>query len=62
MEILPAHYGAGSVKVNYYRCTYSIKVNKLQMRLPYYRIYCNTVCNMKKHKISLHKIFYKQTQ
>ena len=32
------------------------------MRLPYYRIYSNTVCNMKKkHKISLHKYsFYKQ--
>ena len=39
----------------------STKVNKLQMRLPYYRIYSNNVCNMKKRKISLQKYsFYKQ--
>ena len=57
MEILPIHCGAGSVKVNYYRCMRKIwglvkphKVNKLQMRLSYCRIYFNTVCNMKKHK------------
>ena len=61
-EILPTHCGTGSVKVNYYLCMWKIwglvkphKVNKLQMRLPYYRIYSNTVCNMKKHNISLHK-------
>ena len=54
MEILPTHCGAGSVKVNYYRCMRKIwglvkphKVNKLQMRLSYCRIYFNTVCNMK---------------
>ena len=57
MEIVPIHCGAGSVKVNYYRCMRKIwglvkphKVNKLQMRLSYCRIYFNTVCNMKKHK------------
>ena len=51
---LPTHCGAGSVKVNYYRCMRKIwglvkphKVNKLQMRLSYCRIYFNTVCNMK---------------
>ena len=43
------------------KTTYSIKVNELQMRLPYYRIYSNTVCSMKNHKISFHKYsFYKQ--
>ena len=54
MEILPTHCGAGSVKVNYYRCMRNIwglvkphKVNKLQMRFSYCRIYFNTVCNMK---------------
>ena len=54
MEILPIHCGAGSVKVNYYRCMRKLwglvkphKVNKLQMRLSYCRIYFNTVCNMK---------------
>ena len=37
------------------KTTYS-KVNKLQMRLPYHRIYSNTVSNNnKKNKISLHK-------
>ena len=63
MEILPTHCGAGSaVKVNYYRCMGKIrglvkphKVNKLQMRLSYRRIYFNTVCNMKKTEITLHK-------
>ena len=60
MEILPAHYGAGSVKViilqvydenlRLGKTTYSIKVNKLQMRLPYYRIYSNTVCYIKNRK------------
>ena len=56
MEILPTHCGAGSVKVNYYRSMRKIwglvkpqKVNKLQMRLSYHRIYFKTVCNMKKH-------------
>ena len=46
MEILPMHCGAVSVKVNYYRCMRKIwglvkphKVNKLQMRLSYCRIY-----------------------
>ena len=54
MEILPIHCGAGSVKVNYYRSMRKIwglvkphKVNKLQMRLSYCRIYFNTVCNLK---------------
>ena len=54
-----AHCGAGSVKVNYYRSMRKIwglvkphKVNKLQMRLSYCRIYFYTVCNMKKHKYS----------
>ena len=54
MEILPIHCGAGSVKVNYYRCMRKLwglvkphKVNKLQMRLSYCRVYFNTVCNMK---------------
>ena len=53
MEILPTHCGAGSVKVNYYRCMRKIlglvkphKVNKRHMRLSYCRIYFN----MKKHK------------
>ena len=57
MEILPTHCGAGSVKVNYYRCMRKIwglvkphKVNKLQMRLSCCSIYSNTVCNMKKYK------------
>ena len=44
MEILSKHCGAGSVKVNYYRCKRKIlglvkpkphKVNKIQMRLSY---------------------------
>ena len=54
MEILPIHCGAGSVKVNYYRCMRKIwglvkphKVNILQMRLSYCRTYFNTVCNIK---------------
>ena len=44
MEILPTHCGAGSVKVNYYRCMRKIwglvkphKVNKRHMRLSYCR-------------------------
>ena len=48
MEILPTHCGAGSVKVNYYRCMRKIlglvkphKVNKRHMRLLYCRIYFN---------------------
>ena len=36
--------------------TYSIKVNKLQMRLPYYRIYFNTVCNKEKTENKLTQI------
>ena len=54
MEILLIHCGAGSVKVNYYRCMRKLwglvkphKVSNLQMRLSYCRIYFNTVCNMK---------------
>ena len=58
MEMLPTHYGAGSVKVDYYRCMRKIwglvkphKVNKLQMRLSYCRIYLQH----EKTLITLHK-------
>ena len=67
MEILPIHCGAGSVKVNYYRSMRKIwglvkpqKVNKLQMRLSYRRIYFNTVCNMKNTNNLTQINFYKQ--